>query len=391
MSNFPQFGHVRRGDFLLADGIDHLNHGAFGATPRVVLDAAHNWRMRMEADPSTFFRRDLSPALRRAAERVARAFGGRGVDWAFVENATSGLNAIIASLRLRPQDEILCLSQVYGAIGNALRYHAERIGARLVTIPVPVPFTDPALLFSALEAAIGLRTRFACFDHITSAGAVVLPVAEMAAICRAHGVAVAVDGAHAPGQLALDVPALGVDWYVGNLHKWAFAAKGTGVIWCSPEREMETHPTAISHALGQGFVAEFDYAGTRDNSAWLAAPAALDYLDGLDGAAMRAHNAALAREAGEMLAAAWGSEAAAAPEFSASMASVRLPSAAGGDREAARRLAAELSERYGITAGMMALDRGLWIRVSAQIYNEIGDYARLAEIGRTLDWRRLSR
>lgn len=390
MTNFPQFGHARRGDFLLADGIDHLNHGAFGATPRAVLEAAREWRARMEADPSTFFRRDLSPALRGAAERVARAFGGRGVDWAFVENATAGLNAIIASLRLRPDEEILCLSQVYGAIGNALRYHTERAGARLVTIEVPVPFADPAPLLSAIEAAIGLRTRFACFDHITSAGAVVLPIAEMAAICRSHGVPVAVDGAHAPGQLPFDVPALGVDWYVGNLHKWAFAAKGTGVIWCLPERETETHPTAISHALGQGFVAEFDYTGTRDNSAWLAAPAALDYLDGLDAAAMRAHNAALAREAGEMLAAAWGSETAAAPEFSASMVAVRLPGGAGGDREMARRLAAELSERHHITAGVMVLDGGLWIRVSAQIYNEIGDYARLAEIGKTLDCPKLA-
>lgn len=385
MTNRPPFGHAQRGDFLLADGIDHLNHGAFGATPRVVLEAAREWRERMEADPSSFFRRDLAPALRGAAERVARAFGGRGVDWAFVENATSGLNAIIASLKLRPGEEILCLSQVYGAIGNALRYHAERAGARLVAIDVPVPFTDPAPLLAAIEAAIGLRTRLACFDHITSAGAVVLPIAEMAAICRAHGVPVAVDGAHAPGQLALDVPALGVDWYVGNLHKWAFAAKGTAVIWCLPERETEIHPTAISHALGQGFVAEFDYTGTRDNSAWLAAPAALDYLDGLDAAAMRAHNAALAQEAGAMLAAAWDSETAASPEFSAAMISVRLPGATDGSREAARRLAAELSKRHRIAVGAMTLDGGLWIRVSAQIYNEIGDYARLAEIGNALE------
>jgi hypothetical protein len=138
---------------------------------------------------------------------------------------------------------------------------------------------------------------------------------EMAALCHRRGVPVAIDGAHAPGQIALDVARLGVDWYVGNLHKWAFAAKGTAVIWCAAERQPQLHPTAISHYLRQGFTAEFDYAGTRDNSAWLAAPAALDYVDGLGAAAMRAHNAALARDAGAMLAEAWDSEAAAAPEF----------------------------------------------------------------------------
>jgi len=384
LSNFPNFGHLRRADFLLTGGIDHLNHGGYGATPRSVLEAALGWRLQMEADPSTFFRRDLPGLLRQAADRVAAFLGGRGEDWAFVENATAGLNAIIASLALAPGDELLCLSQVYGAIGNALSYHAERSGARLVSVAVPVPFTDPAPLLGAISAAIGPKTRLASFDHISSAGAVILPIREMAALCHERGVPVAVDGAHAPGQIALDVPALGVDWYVGNLHKWAFAAKGAGVIWCAAERQQALHPTAISHALGHGFTAEFDYTGTRDNSAWLAAPAALDYVDALGAEAMRAHNAALARDAGAMLIEAWDSEAAAAPEFCASMVSVRLPGGTGGDRYAARRLAAQLTERHGITAGVMVLDGGLWVRVSSQIYNEIGDYARLAAIGKSL-------
>src|ERR1051325_11922435 len=109
MTNFPQFGHARLADFLLVPGIDHLNHGSFGATPRAVVKAAPDGQARMEADPSTFFRRDLSPGLRAAADRVARLLGGRGDDWGFVENATSGLNAIIASLSLAQRDAFACL------------------------------------------------------------------------------------------------------------------------------------------------------------------------------------------------------------------------------------------------------------------------------------------
>jgi isopenicillin-N epimerase len=384
VSNFPQFGHARRGDFLLADGINHLNHGSFGATPRAVFDSVQAWQRRIEADPNIFFRHELAGLLRAAADRVAGFFGGRGQDWAFVENATSGLNAIIASLQLMPGDEMVCLSQVYGAIGNALRYHAERAGAHVVTVELPVPFVDPAPLLDRLKAALGPRTRLALFDHIVSASAAVLPVREMAALCHARGVPVAIDGAHAPGQIALDVPALGLDWYVGNLHKWAFAARGTGVVWCAPEHQHALHPTAISHDLGKGFPAEFDFTGTRDNAAWLAAPAALDYFEALGPDAVRAHNIALAHEAGTLLIEAWGSEAAAAPEFCAAMMSVRLPGSTGADRDAAHRLIMQLREQHGISTAITALAGGLWVRVSAQIYNELDDYRRLAAIGRTL-------
>lgn len=382
--NFPPFGHARLADFSLATGVAHLNHGSYGAAPRVVTDAAQAWRERLEADPTSFYRDALPGATRAAAARVAAFLGGRAEDWAFLENATQGTNAIVASLRLEPGDELLCLSQVYGAVGNTLRHYGERVGARAVSVPVPVPFVDAEPLLAALKAAIDPRTRLACFDHISSAGAVVFPIREMAAICRERGIPVAIDGAHAPGQLSLDVPALGVDWYVGNLHKWAFAARGTAVIWCAPERQATLHPVSISHYLGQGFAAEFDFSGTRDSSPWLAVPEALDYLATLGPAAVHAHNNALAREAGDMLAEAWSSEIAAAPPFSAAMAAVRLPGVAAADRTAARRIARHLREAHAISAGVMTIDGGVWLRVSAQIYNEIDDYRPLADIGRRL-------
>ena len=380
----PVFGHARRADFLLDERVAPLNHGAYGATPRVVLDASDRWRARMEADPSTFFRRDLPGLLRAAAARVAGFLGGRGEDWAFVENATAGMNAIIGSQRLAPGDELVCLSQVYGAVGNALAYHAARSGARVVRVPIPIPFTDSAPLLDAFAAALGPRTRLAVLDHVTSPGAVVLPVREMIALCRVAGVPVAIDGAHAAGMLALDVPALGADWYVCNLHKWAFAARGTGAIWCAPARQPELHPVSISHYLGQGFDAEFDYSGTRDNSAWLASGVALDYYESLGGAALRARNDALAEAAGVMLADAWKSVRAAHSPHCGSMAAVRLPGALPGNRTAARALAKRLTEEHGLTLGVMVLDGALWIRVSAQVYNEYEDYLPLADVGRRL-------
>jgi isopenicillin-N epimerase len=381
---FQPFGHPRLRDFALAPNIDHLNHGSFGATPRGILMEAQRWRERMEADPSIFFHRDLPSLLRQAAARVARLLGGISTDWAFVENATAGMNAIVASLTFRPEDEIICLSQTYNAVANVLRYHCQRQGAKIVVVPVPVPFDCPDTLLTRLVSAITPRTRLAVFDHITSAGGAVLPIKEMAATCRDRGVAVVVDGAHAPGQVTLDVSQLGVDWYVGNLHKWAFAAKGTGVVWCAPNRQPSLHPTAISHDLDNGFTAEFDYCGTRDNSPWLAAPAAIDYLERLNPEAVRTYNNGLAGEAGSLLASAWRTEIAASSAYRAAMASVRLPGSRGCTPDAALRISRRLNEEHRITAGVVFLDSNIWVRVSAQVYNEISDYERLASIGRNL-------
>ncbi len=368
----------------MAKGVVHLNHGSFGATPLTVLAASDRWRAQMDADPTTFFNRDLPGLLRDTAARVAGLLGGRGEDWAFVENATAGINALVGSVELSPGDEVICLSQVYGAVGNVLRHHTARSGARIVVVPVPVPFVDPAPLLDRLRRAITPHTRLASFDHVTSQGATVMPISDMAAICRAAGVPVAIDGAHAPGMLALDVPAMGVDWYVGNLHKWCFAPRGTGVIWCAPQRQGQLHPVAISHYYGQGFTSEFDYGGTRDNSAWLAAAAGIDYLESLGVERMRAHNHALTRQAGEMLASAWHTEVSAAPEFLGSMAAVRLPDGGGGNRRHARDLAIRLTQEYGITCAVVELAGALWLRVSAQVYNEANDYERLASLGATL-------
>lgn len=378
------FGAARRGDFPLAPGLAHLNHGSFGATPHVVLAAQDAWRARLEANPTGFFFEVLPEALRQAADRVARFLGGAGADWAFVENTTAGINAVLASLPWQAGDQVIATSQVYNAVQQALAHHAGRVGVEILPLPVPVPFVDADRLVQAAARLIGPRTRLAVLDHITSTGGTVLPLAALIGAFRAAGVSVLVDGAHAPGQVALDVPALGADWYIGNLHKWCFAAKGCAVIWAAPLRQAELHPTVISHPYGQGFPAEFDYVGTRDPSAWLAAPAALDYLEALGAEAVRAHNDALAREMAAMLAEAWGTEIAAAPAHRAAMATIRLPKDGVADRTVTRPLSLRLMREHGIVAPVMPLEGRHWLRISAQIYNEPADYERLAAIGRTI-------
>ena len=225
---------VCRSEWLLDPQRTFLNHGSYGATPRAVLKEQDRWRERMECSPTSFFANELPAALRGAANTVAGFLGGCGKDFAFVENATAGCNAILNSLALATGDEILLTNHGYAAVRKAVAHVAANSGARVVEAPVPFPTTAAAQIIEAVGSRLGPRTRLAILDHVTSPTAIIFPVRELVSLCHAAGTRVLIDGAHAPGMLSLDVPAIGADWYVGNCHKWLMAPKGSAFIWAAP-------------------------------------------------------------------------------------------------------------------------------------------------------------
>jgi isopenicillin-N epimerase len=369
-----------RSDWLLDPAATFLNHGSYGATPRVVLAAQDRWRERMERRPTRFMNDELPAALRDAAGRLAAFVGAEARDLAFVENATAGCNAVLASLAFAEGDEILLTDHGYAAVRKAAQHIARRTGARIVEAPIGFPVQDATGIADAISSRLGPRTRLVILDHITSPTAVIFPVAELCAMCRAAGARVLVDGAHAPGMLALDVPAIGADWYVGNCHKWLMAPKGSGFLWASPPAQADLHPLVISHGYGQDCCAEFDWIGTRDPTAWLAVPDAIDFHERIGGEELRRRNAALAREAAAMLATAWGTERGTPDALTGSMAAVRLPVREPASAERAAALRIRLFEEHRIEAAVTAFAGALWARVSAQAYNEPADYERLARV-----------
>ncbi len=355
-----------------------VNHGSFGACPRSVRDAQARWRDRFERQPTASIHRDLPDLLRSSAARLAGFVGARPADTVFVENATAGCNAVLRSRNFAAGDEIMLLDQAYGAVANTVRFVAERAGARIVTVALPFPDAPPDTVVRGVEAAITERTALAVLDHVTSPGALVLPVAAMVAACHAARVAVLVDGAHAPGQLPLDLASIDADWYAGNLHKWLFAPIGSGFLHARADRQDGLHPTSISHGLGHGFLAEFDWTGTRDFSGWLAVPDAIALYERMGGTALMARNAARAAEGAAIVAAALGTGVAGGCLPGASMALARLPAGFGTVAADALAVRARLIDRR-IDAPVHALAGALWVRVSAQAYNEMSDYGRLAE------------
>jgi isopenicillin-N epimerase len=369
----PSLGAACRSLWSLDPDFLTVNHGSFGATPLAVLDEQRLWRERMEAQPSRFMSMVLPDALRAAAARLAAFIGAAGQDVVFVDNATGGCNAVLRSLQPQPDDAFLVLSHGYGAVLNTVRLLCRQTGARMIEARIPFPQPTPQAVLDAVDAALTPATRVAVIDHITSASALVLPVRQIVALCQARGVAVLVDGAHAPGQIDLDVPAIGADWYTGNCHKWLCAPKGAAFLWTAPRRQAETYPTIISHGLDQGYQAAFDWTGTRDPSAALSVPAALDFHAAMGGGALRRRNAALAEQAAVLVADRLGTETGAAPPMTAAMGLARLPVArAEGLRH--RLFAA------GTDAPVHAIGDSVWLRLSAFAYNDTNDYARLADI-----------
>lgn len=362
----------------------HLNHGAFGGCPLSLLEVQSSWRARMERQPSRFFINDLGGLLRDAAAKLAGFVHAVPDRLAFLDNATTAVNAVIASTPLRPGDQLLTTDHVYNAVRQTMRHHAARAGAEIIEAPIGMPLTSADAVAEAVISRIGPRTRLIVLDHVASPSAAILPIAPIIAAARAAGVPVLVDGAHAPGLIDLDVEALGATWYAGNCHKWLCSPKGAAFLAVAPDAPWEVHPTVLSHAYGQGFVAEFDKTGTRDVTAWLTVPEAIALHERLGGAALRQRNAALAREAAHAVAAELGTGLGAPEAMFAAMATIRLPLPPGlaADWPTAAQLRNVIWDVARIEVPVMALGGALWLRLSAQIYNEAADYAGVAAAAR---------
>jgi isopenicillin-N epimerase len=363
-------------DFDLDPDFLTVNHGSFGATPHPVRLAQRIWQDRMERQPTRFVTTELTTAIRNAATALATFLDARPEDIAFVDNATTGCNAVLRSLALGHDDQVVILSHAYGAVRNAVRHVVETAGAQLVIAKIPFPDPTPESVIAAITASLTPSTRLLVLDHITSASALLMPAAEIVAACHQAGVKVLIDGAHAPGQIDLSLRTIGADWYVGNCHKWLCAPKGCAFIHAIDKEGL--HPTVISHGYGQGFLQEFDWTGTTDFSRFLAVTDAIAHHERMGGPTLRRRNQNLAEQATTLLANRLGTEPGATAPMQAAMGVVRLPVA-----DATSENALKIRERLiqaGTDAPVHALDGALWLRLSAFAYNDIGDYDRLADI-----------
>ncbi len=307
-----------REHFLLDPGVVFLNHGSYGACPKPVFAEFQRWQLKMERNPVAFLGRRSGALLNTARERLAAYLGADAADLVFVANATTGVNTVAQSLALQPGDEVLGTDHEYGACDATWRAACARAGALYRRVEIPLPF-DSNSVVDRMMAAVTPRTKLVFASHVTSTTALIFPVTDLCTAARERGIATLIDGAHAPGQLPLDLAAVGADYYTGNCHKWMCAPKGAAFLHVRRERQAGIAAPVVSW----GYVAEsmaangvdtaaFDaytgrdllarrlqWQGTRDIAACLAVPAALDFQQQHDWPAWqrRCHDLACATRA----------------------------------------------------------------------------------------------
>ena len=288
-NNIPPNDSGFRRFWSLLPAARFLNHGSFGACPTLILERRQALERELESAPVPYITGRLPARLDDARKRVSAFLQGDPERLVFVRNATEGVNAVLSSFPLDTGDEILTTSFGYPACLKAAERWCKSRGASLVSAPLRFPIEHPGQVLDALKRAYSSRSKLLLIDHVTSGTGLVLPLEEILPWARSRNLPVLVDGAHAPGMLDLNLDELGVmgaTFYTGNFHKWCCSPKGAAFLWVHPNWHLPVHPTVVSHGYGAegdrpNLWSEFDWTGTDEHSAWLCAPEAIDFLGSL--------------------------------------------------------------------------------------------------------------
>ena len=366
--------------FLLKKDMIFLNHGSFGACPKPVFSAYQNWQLELESQPVDFLHpsRNLVRRKGEVREVLAREFNCFSNEIVGVGNATEGLNIVAQSMELQREDEILTSTHEYSALYKTWNYVAARAGAKIIEVDIPLPLNSEKTFYEAIVSRFSNKTKILFLSHITSETALVFPIGRIVVEAKKRGIITIIDGAHVPGQMALDLHEIGADFYVGNCHKWLMAPKNSGFLFAAQRVQDLLDPLVISHgwlpdtndkqsegAFGNSaFVDGIEMQGTQDPSAWLSVPAALSFLAQNNWQQVRADCSELVQESAQRVAKLTGIPPFASPEFCApQMVSMPIPL---GDPVALNR---QLLTQYGIEIPVFIWRGQMIARLSVQGYN----------------------
>ena len=357
-----------RSSFLLADGVVYLNNGTAGPSPRIVYEKTRAITELVESNPAelgVYYQK----AFGESKDHFAAFMGARGQDVVFLLNVTVGMNVIARGLRtLRAGDEILTTDQEYGAVTNIWEFVAAKRGCTVRRVAVPQPPESAAAVVDLLLGSITARTKVILVSHITTTTGMIFPIREICAGARERGILTAIDGAHAPGMIPVDLAEIDPDFYTGNCHKWLCAPKGTGFLYVAPRCQRLLDPLIVgwgwSKEREETFLGNFENPGTHNPAPWIGVAEAASFQESLGKDSVASRGRELAAYARGKIAELPGFEpiTSCKPELGCSICTYLMPPLAEGKLQKAL-------ERYRIVVPAGANPDGGRMRLSTHIYN----------------------
>lgn len=369
----------------------YLNHGSFGATPSAVLAKQRTYQDAMEHQAIDYFIQQLPNLIQESKSCLAQYVGTSNHNIIFTPNTTTGVNTILNSLTANAGDHWLNTNHGYGACNRAFAHYAHKQRCVLDTVIIDYPITDASHILTAIEAAITPHTTTALIDYITSASAIIFPIAEIIALLHSKGIQVIVDAAHAPGMVPFAIDELKPDYLVANCHKWLCSPKGSAFVYVAPQHQEHIHPLIISHyndvapTSPMHWSNQYMWDGTHDYSAYIAVQHAINYLPTILGTGwlgVMNHNKSLALQGATIIANKLSVALPAPDHMLGSIINIPLPQGIVGDYafHSTTQFKDMLLSKYGIEVpiNFFPVAPTQWLRISAQLYNSIAQYEYLA-------------
>jgi len=229
-----------RSAFLIPDDRIYLNVGTLGVQPRVVVDAVieHTRRVAMSYPPGVDW-----DTLK---TQVATLLNGDPAGFVFPRNTTEGMNFVAQGLELKQGDEVLTTNHEH--IGGLCCWQlvAARRGVTLRQLSIPPVPADAGEIVDVFRRSLSARTRVISVSHVNFTNGLIMPVRALVDMARPRGIMVAVDGAHPPGMMPVDLRALDADFYASSPHKWLLAPQGCGLLYLAEQWRSRLWPTLAS-------------------------------------------------------------------------------------------------------------------------------------------------
>lgn len=369
--------------FLLDPDIAFLNHGSFGACPKPVFEQYQQWQRELEFEPVNFVNSILPKALKVARHKLAQYLKTSPRCLAFVPNATFAVNAVARSLQLKPGDEVLATDHEYGACEKTWKFICNKTDTVYKRAAIPIPYESDEDCVERLWRAVTRRTKVIFISHITSPTACTMPIQKICAQARKEQIITVIDGAHALGQIPLNLEELGADFYTSNAHKWLCTPKGSAFFYARQEMQHLVEPLVVSWGWGEDrqctagsdFLDYYQWLGTDDYSAYLSIPAAIQFQKDNNWPQVRRQCHNLLRDAIAAIERLTGFPSMYQNDsFYHQMAIVRIPAV-----KNPAALKKRLYKNYHIEIPVIPWNDMMFLRLSIQSYNSQADIDRLLE------------